>query len=106
MTGGVPRRWPRWAAPLVRPLPFRFRDLKIAVASLNCEDWRERYVRWFGAMDFRQRRELSRLRVHEREMRDDLPPFDSHPDASPLRRMLYFDQTSWLPDNLPERADR
>src|SRR6266850_802217 len=47
-----------------------------------------------------------RLRVHEPEMRDDLPPFDADPDASPLRRMLYFDQTSWLPDNLLERGDR
>ncbi|HEY3076056.1 MAG TPA: asparagine synthase (glutamine-hydrolyzing) [Burkholderiales bacterium] len=106
MYWSVPRRVRLLAAPLVQHLPFRFRDLKIAVASLNCEDWHERYVRWFGAMDFHQRRELSRLRVHEREMRDDLPPFDSHPDASPLRRMLYFDQTSWLPDNLLERGDR
>src|SRR3989441_8953686 len=57
-------------------------------------------------MDCQQRRELSRLRVHEPEMRDDLPPFDSHPDASALRKMLYFDQTSWLPDNLLERGDR
>ena len=102
----VPRAVRRLAAPLVQHLPFRFRDLKIAVASLSCDDWRERYVRWFGAMDFQQRRELSRLRVHEREMRDDLPPFDVHPEASPLRRMLYFDQTSWLPDNLLERGDR
>jgi asparagine synthase (glutamine-hydrolysing) len=44
--------------------------------------------------------------VHEREMRDDLPPFDAHPDTSALRRILYFDQTSWLPDNLLERGDR
>ena len=93
-------------APLVQQLPLRFRDLKIALASLSCEDWRERYVRWFGALDFTQRRALSRLRVHEREIRDDLPPFDADPDTSPLRRMLYFDQTSWLPDNLLERGDR
>jgi len=106
MYWSVPRALRRLAAPLVQHLPFRFRDVKIAVESLNCEDWRERYVRWFGAMDFRSRRELSRLRVHEREMRDDLPPFDVHPDASPLRKMLYFDQTSWLPDNLLERGDR
>jgi asparagine synthase (glutamine-hydrolysing) len=106
MYWSVPRPLRLLAAPLVQHLPSRFRDLKIAVASLNCDDWRERYVRWFGAMDFAQRRELSRLRVHEPEMRDDLPPFDADPDASPLRRMLYFDQTSWLPDNLLERGDR
>jgi asparagine synthase (glutamine-hydrolysing) len=73
---------------------------------LNCDDWRERYVRWFGAMDFNERRKLSRLRVAESEPRDDVPPFDAHPDAGPLRRLLYFDQTSWLPDNLLERGDR
>ena len=106
MYWSVPRQLRRLAAPLAQQLPLRFRDLKIAVASLTCEDWRERYVRWFGAMDFRQRRELSRLRVPEREMRDDLPPFDVHPGASALRKVLYFDQTSWLPDNLLERGDR
>src|SRR5438132_1316580 len=83
---------------LAHELPLGYRDMKIAVASLNCEDWRERYVRWFGAMDFAERRTLSRLRVHEREIRDELPPYDAHPDTSALRRMLYFDQTSWLPD--------
>ncbi|MBV9189897.1 MAG: asparagine synthase C-terminal domain-containing protein [Betaproteobacteria bacterium] len=102
----LPRSLRQMAAPLVQALPFRFRNLKIAMASLNCEDWHERYVRWFGALDFHQRRQLSRLRVHEHEARDDLPPFDAHPDAGPLRRILYFDQTSWLPDNLLERGDR
>src|SRR5439155_21515477 len=34
------------------------------------------------------------------------PPFDAHPKNSSLRRILYFDQTSWLPDNLLERGDR
>ncbi|HYL87278.1 MAG TPA: asparagine synthase (glutamine-hydrolyzing) [Burkholderiales bacterium] len=106
MYWSIPRQLRAMAAPLAQALPFRFRDLKIALASLNCEDWRERYVRWFGALDYGQRRNLSRLRVHEREPRDDLPPFDVHPDAGPLRRILYFDQTSWLPDNLLERGDR
>jgi asparagine synthase (glutamine-hydrolysing) len=106
MVRGLPRRLRRLAAPLFGQLPLRFRELKIAAASLNCEDWRERYVRWFGAMDFQQRRELSRLRVQELEPRDDVPPFDVHPRASALRKVLYFDQTSWLPDNLLERGDR
>src|SRR5262249_35638056 len=34
------------------------------------------------------------------------PQFDTEPGNSTLRRMLYFDQTSWLPDNLLERGDR
>ena len=35
-----------------------------------------------------------------------MPPFDAGRDNSSLRRILYFDQTSWLPDNLLERGDR
>jgi asparagine synthase (glutamine-hydrolysing) len=91
---------------LARALPFRYRDLQIGVASLNIDDWRERYVRWFGALDFRQRRELSLLHGGAGGERVELPPFDAHPDTSALRRILYFDQTSWLPDNLLERGDR
>jgi asparagine synthase (glutamine-hydrolysing) len=32
--------------------------------------------------------------------------FDVEPGNSALRSILYFDQTSWLPDNLLERGDR
>ena len=34
------------------------------------------------------------------------PPFDFDPRASSLRRALYRDQTTWLPDQLLERNDR
>ena len=34
------------------------------------------------------------------------PPLRRRPGTSTLRRILYFDQTSWLPDNLLERGDR
>jgi asparagine synthase (glutamine-hydrolysing) len=34
------------------------------------------------------------------------PPFDADPRTSSLRRALYFDQASWLPDDVLERADR
>ena len=96
-------------APLAHELPGRFRELKIALSSLACRDWRERYVRWFGAMDFSQREALAGKFFSREELspEDGLqPPFDADPDASPLRRVLYFDQTSWLPDNLLERGDR
>jgi asparagine synthase (glutamine-hydrolysing) len=92
-------------APLVQGLPRRYRELKIAAASLSIDDRRERYVRWFGALDGAQRRELSVLQG-EAEVRGDLPPFDAEPGNSALRSVLYFDQTSWLPDNLLERGDR
>ena len=91
--------------PLVRALPYRWRRVKTAVTSLNIDDARERYVRWFGALSERQ---LDELAVLPRAARRPLaaPPFDADPRGSALRRILYFDQTSWLPDNLLERADR
>jgi asparagine synthase (glutamine-hydrolysing) len=92
-------------APLTRSLPYDFRRAKTAIANLNIEDWHERYVRWFGALDRVERERLSVLRL-DGAPRDDTPPFDAEPEASKLRRILYFDQTSWLPDNLLERGDR
>ncbi|HET7729614.1 MAG TPA: asparagine synthase C-terminal domain-containing protein, partial [Usitatibacter sp.] len=91
--------------PLTQSLPYGFRRAKTAVTNLNIEDWPERYARWFGALNNRERDELTVLRVSAsgRECR---PPFDADPQASPLRRILYSDQTSWLPDNLLERGDR
>jgi asparagine synthase (glutamine-hydrolysing) len=75
------------------------------VANLNIEDWRERYVRWFGALSAAERDRLAVLRS-PRAAPVETAPFDADPRCSSLRRMLYFDQTSWLPDNLLERADR
>jgi asparagine synthase (glutamine-hydrolysing) len=95
----------RLIAPLVHALPYGFRRIKTAVANLNIEDWRERYVRWFGAMSRGEREHLSVLRLNGAGHHA-VPPFDSADDNSVLRRLLYFDQTSWLPDNLLERGDR
>lgn len=95
----------RLIEPLAHALPYGFRRMKTAVTNLNIEDWRERYARWFGALSHGERERLSVLRMNG--ARDgDAPPFDADPGASPLRRILYFDQTSWLPDNLLERGDR
>ena len=93
-------------APLTQSLPYGFRRAKTAVTNLNIEDWRERYVRWFGALDHRERAKLSVLRVNGKAVDANIPPFDASPDSTTLRRILYFDQTSWLPDNLLERGDR
>ncbi len=95
----------RFVAPLVHALPCDSRRLKIAVTNFNIEDTRERYARWFGALSAAERDRLSLLRVNGASAAD-APPFDAHPRASALRRILYFDQTSWLPDNLLERGDR
>ena len=95
----------RLIEPLTRALPYRFRRIKTAVTNLNIEDWRERCVRWFGALNRSERDRLSTLRLNGASLTDS-PPFDADPRSSALRRILYFDQTSWLPDNLLERGDR
>lgn len=92
-------------APLVQALPYRFRRVKTAIANLNIEDWRERQVRWFGALSHRERDRLTVLRGSNMPP-PGAPPFDADPGIGSLRRILYFDQTSWLPDNLLERGDR
>ena len=95
----------RLIAPVTHSLPYDFRRAKTAIANLNLEDWRERYVRWFGALNRAERNELSVLRF-DAHVGEGAPPFDADPASSTLRRILYFDQTSWLPDNLLERGDR
>jgi asparagine synthase (glutamine-hydrolysing) len=90
--------------PLALSLPYGFRRAKTAVTNLNIEDWRERYARWFGALNCREREQLTVLRVRDGAS-EPLPPFDAA-SKSTLRRILYADQTSWLPDNLLERGDR
>jgi len=91
--------------PLAHALPYGFRRAKTAVANLNIEDRNERYVRWFGALNRTERDRISVLRMNGTRIPAG-PPFDADPQASALRRILYFDQTSWLPDNLLERGDR
>ena len=95
----------RLIAPLVQALPYRFRRAKTAVTNLNIDNAEERHVRWFGALNHDERDRLSVLRQATPAARD-LPPFDVGDGNSALRRILYFDQTSWLPDNLLERGDR
>jgi Asparagine synthase (glutamine-hydrolyzing) len=91
--------------PLTQSLPYGFRRAKTAITNLNIEDWRERYARWFGALNHKEREKLTILKSDGQPI-DGLPPFDANPSTSTLRRILYFDQTSWLPDNLLERGDR
>lgn len=94
----------RLLAPLVRALPYRFRRLKTLAANIGLRDRRERLPRWFGALSFTERERLAGGLGPPRE--PDSRPFAAAKGQSPLRRALYFDQTSWLPDNLLERGDR
>jgi asparagine synthase (glutamine-hydrolysing) len=87
---------------LLSPL-LRTVQLRTAVASLRMGDWRERYVRWNGTGI--QDGFLNFDAAKKKENRI-VPPFDANPRTSALRRALYFDQMSWLPDELLERNDR
>lgn len=90
--------------PLVRALPYRFRRIKTLAANMGIRDPQERLPRWFGALSCAERAALAPGLGEPRE--PDPRPFSASPGQSPLRRALYFDQTSWLPDNLLERGDR
>ena len=91
--------------PLCRSLPYGFRRAKTAVANLGLADPRERLPRWFGALSGEERSRLTRLQA-PRINHESAVWFDSFHGKSALRGVLYFDQTSWLPDNLLERGDR
>jgi asparagine synthase (glutamine-hydrolysing) len=91
--------------PLVHSLPYRFRSVKTGVINLGIEDWFERMPRWFGSLSSAEREELVAFELHH-ENRVGRSQFDIAPGNSALRNILYFDQVSWLPDNLLERGDR
>ncbi len=90
--------------PLVQALPYRFRRAKTAIHNLGLDDWNERMARWFGALSSKERESLVSLHAGTSNRNT----YSKVPDAanSALRKILYFDQTSWLPDNLLERGDR
>lgn len=97
----------RLFAPLARALPYSFRRAKTLLANLGLDEHEARYVRWFGALTPAERDALLALPLPPQLPGGSArPPFDSARGNSALRRILYFDQTSWLPDNLLERGDR
>ena len=91
-------------APLIGALPYGFRRAKTVAGTLGLRDPAERLPRWFGALTRADRDRLSALEAPDRPL--DRAPFEAAPGTSPLRRVLAFDQLSWLPDNLLERGDR
>lgn len=94
----------RVVAPIIGALPYRFRRIKILAASIALRDRAERMARWMGALTYAERDQLL-SGVGERRPVDP-EPFRVDGHRSALERVLYFDQTSWLPDNLLERGDR
>lgn len=80
----------------------RFERAAHALEVLSVKDSRVRYPLWFGAFSGREFADLYK--------RADLDlagacSMGTWP-GQPMRGLLFFDQTSWLPDNLLERGDR
>ena len=83
--------------------PGSARRLTIAGRAMRERNFEDRMVRWFGAITPQERTALWRGPASHRAPGP--IPFHTSKDASPLSRVLHFDQTSWLPDNLLERMD-
>ena len=92
--------------PLISSLPYRFRSVKTAINTLGIEKTVERQPRWFGAMSYQDSVKLLALKRDSMKVTSGSTPFMVDESSSALRKILYFDQTSWLPDNLLERGDR
>jgi asparagine synthase (glutamine-hydrolysing) len=88
----------------VSTLPRRYERPRRALDSLAERDTRLRYPLWFAAFP---RAELRALAASNGAGALDLDRIIAkNAPLSPLRALLLFDQTSWLPDNLLERGDR
>ena len=83
-------------------LPYEASRAAIALRALTERDASARMSTWFGAMAPEEADAL----IAGRRARRQLDPFPFSSMGSPLKRILFFDQTSWLPDNLLERGDR
>ncbi|MFO1242199.1 MAG: asparagine synthase (glutamine-hydrolyzing) [Rickettsiales bacterium] len=89
--------------PLANLLPHSFYRVRTLVESMGLRDPKERLPRWFGALNLKERNALSAISIPPRAVSD--RAFTTEQRAA-LRRVLFFDQASWLPDNLLERGDR
>jgi asparagine synthase (glutamine-hydrolysing) len=95
----------RLLEPMVEALPYRFHRAKTAILNLGLDKAEERLPRWFGALSDAERERLLAFHPSNASTIRGVQ-FDTDTRNSPLRRILYFDQVSWLPDNLLERGDR
>lgn len=89
---------------IILSLPYKFRRAKTAIVNLGLENIEERLPRWFGALSNSEREALVDYTMPGNNVKQE--QFNVDEDNSSLRKILYFDQTSWLPDNLLERGDR
>jgi asparagine synthase (glutamine-hydrolysing) len=90
--------------PLVQALPYKYRRAKTAIHNMGLDDWQDRMARWFGALSAAERDLLAAFRPDDSSVKGGFAHCQHGNSA--LRKILCFDQTSWLPDNLLERGDR
>jgi asparagine synthase (glutamine-hydrolysing) len=93
----------RLVAPMVRSLPYGMRRAKIFFGAAGERDFTNRMRYWFGGMSAKDR-DLMLGQSLSSEPPDRFP--FSMDEGSNGRKTLFFDQTSWLTDNLLERGDR
>jgi asparagine synthase (glutamine-hydrolysing) len=119
LMGGYPKHWvepwvslyqklmpqilhDRVVGPLIRALPYGMRRAKIVAMAAGERELANRMRVWFGGVSVKEREAILGREAT-------LTPPDPYPFSaklSSLRQTLFFDQTSWLPDNLLERGDR
>ena len=90
--------------PLFDALPASFYRSRTLIDAFGLRNTQERFPRWFGALNLAERSKLVSPGIQPRSV--SAFAFAASSDVSALRKCLYFDQTSWLPDNLLERGDR
>ena len=89
-------------SPLIKALPYGMRRVKVLALAAGERDLVNRMRIWFGGISIKEREAIMGREAS-------LTPPDPYPFSSTLsslRQTLFFDQTSWLPDNLLERGDR
>ena len=99
----VPQTLHDLSRPAISALPYAMRRVKTVASAAGERDLKNRMRVWFGGISVEKRNALLGYSVPV-EPRD-MYPFSSQIGSS-FRRTLFFDQTSWLPDNLLERGDR
>ena len=89
--------------PAVDRMPFGMHRIKVLMRALEQRNPADRFRFWFGGLSAQERDQLLGRKIAGTT--GDAFPF-SIAIGSNLRRSQFFDQTSWLPDNSLERADR
>ena len=89
---------------ILNAAPSDTRRAKIAWDAITEAKFEDRMATWFSAFNSLDSGALAPGMSGGRL--SDPTPFTTQPQWSALRKVLHFDQTRWLPDNLLERGDR